>query len=225
MAGMWTSWGLEPLGALAAAAGFALLLATLLDRAAYRLPRALDGRIAKERSSIHQCYRSCFWAASPLLAMLYAWHFGPTPATAAAVAYATTLIALAWVDAETGLLPDMLTLPLLWLGLLINLNGAFALLPDAVIGAVAGYMTPWCICQLFLLVTGRRGMGHGDFKFLAALGAWLGWMSLPWVLLVSSSLALAAALTGRLTGRMAAGEPLRFGPYLAVAGILALLRL
>lgn len=222
---MWTSWGLEPPGAFAAAAGFALFVAALLDHAAYRLPRALDGRITDERSTAHQRYRTGFWAASPLLAMLFAWHFGPTPAAAAAIAYATTLIALAWVDAETGLLPDMLTLPLLWTGLLINLNGAFALLPDAVIGAVAGYMTPWCICQLFLLVTGRRGMGHGDFKFLAALGAWLGWTSLPWILLISSSLALAAALPGRLTGRIKAGDPLRFGPYLAVAGILAMLRL
>jgi leader peptidase (prepilin peptidase)/N-methyltransferase len=135
------------------------------------------------------------------------------------------LLALAWIDAETGLLPDLLSLPLLWLGLLVNLDGAFTPLPDAVVGAVAGYLTLWIICGFFLLITGRVGMGHGDFKLLAALGAWLGWASLPWVVLVSSSLALVVALGMRLTGRMNAGDALRFGPYLAGAGIVALLRL
>lgn len=221
---MWTAWDLGPAVAFAAAAMFALFLAALLDRAAYRLPRALDARIPGGRSRSHQRYRACFWVAGPLLAMLYAWHFGPTPAAAAAIVYTAALLALAWIDAETGLLPDMLTQPLLWLGLLVNLNGAFASLPDAVLGAVAGYITPWCICRLFLLATGRVGMGQGDFKLLAALGAWLGWMSLPWVMLVSSSLALAAALALRWAGRMKAGDPLRFGPYLATAGIVALLR-
>jgi len=109
--------------------------------------------------------------------------------------------------------------------LLVNLGGAFTALPDAVLGAAAGYLALWCVCYVFLLFTGRMGMGHGDFKLLAALGAWLGWASLPWILLVSSSLALFAALALRLAGRLKAGEPLRFGPYLAAAGILALLRL
>lgn len=225
MSGMWTPWNIGQTGAMLAAAVLALTLAALLGRAAYQLPRALDARIASEPSQAHRRYRAAFWSTSPVLAMLCAWLFGATPAAVAAIVYVVTLLALAWVDAETGFLPDMLSLPLLWLGLLVNLNGGFALLQDAVLGAVAGYLALWCVCYLFLLFTGRMGLGHGDFKLLAALGAWLGWMSLPWVLLVSSSLALAVALGLRLAGRMKAGEPLHFGPYLAGAGILALLRL
>jgi leader peptidase (prepilin peptidase)/N-methyltransferase len=222
---MWMTWNIGQTGAMLAAAVFALALAALLGRAAYRLPRALEAQIASEPSRAHRRYRASFWTAGPVLAMLCAWHFGPTPAAAAAILYMVTLLALAWIDAETGLLPDMLSLPLLWLGLLVNLNNGFTPLPDAVLGAVAGYLALWCVCRLFLLLTGRIGMGDGDFKLLAALGAWLGWMSLPWVLLVSSSLALAVALGLRLAGRMKAGDSLRFGPYLAGAGILALLRL
>lgn len=225
MSGMWAAWNIGQMGALLAAAVFALVLAAFLGRAAYQLPRALDARIVSEPSPAHRRYRASFWTAAPALAMLCAWHFGPTPAAAAAIVYVVTLLALAWVDAETGLLPDMLSLPLLWLGLLVNLKGAFTPLPDAVLGAVAGYLALWFVCRLFLLCTGRMGMGDGDFKLLAALGAWLGWMSLPWVLLVSSSLALAVALGLRLAGRMKGGDPVRFGPYLAGAGILALLRL
>src|SRR5690606_4955661 len=121
-----------------------------------------------------------------VLALLCAWQFGPTLAAIVAGVYCMTLLALALIDAESGLLPDLLSLPLLWLGLLINLNGAFTQLHDAVLGAAAGYLSLWGICQLFLLLTGKVGMGHGDFKLLAALGAWLGWLSLPWVLLISS---------------------------------------
>lgn len=225
MSGMWATWNIGQTSAIVAAALFALALAALLGRAAYRLPRKLDARIAVEPGQAHRRYRAGFWIAGPVLAMLCAWLFGPTPATVAAIVYVLTLLALAWVDAETGYLPDRLSLPLLWLGLLVNLDGAFTPLADAVLGAAAGYLVLWIVCYLFLLFTGRMGMGHGDFKLLAALGAWLGWMSLPWVLLVSSSLALIAALALRLAGRMKAGEPLHFGPYLAGAGILALLRL
>lgn len=225
MPGMWMPWSIGPTTTLVFAAIFALGLAAMLDRAAYRLPRMLNAEIAQPRSRAHQRYRACFWAAGPVLAVLCAWFFGPTPAAAAAIVYTVTLLALAWIDAETGLLPDMLSLTLLWLGLLVNLNGGFIPLSDAVLGAAAGYMVPWCVCQLFYLITGRIGMGHGDFKLLAAIGAWLGWMSLPWVLLVSSSLALAFALALRLARRMKEGDPIRFGPYLAAAGILGLLRL
>ena len=221
---MWTVWDIGMTGALLAAALLALPVAAFLSWAAYRLPRALDAGLGAEPSLAHRRYRHGFWALGLALAMLCAWRFGPTPAAAAAVVMVLTLLALAWVDAETGLLPDMLSLPLLWLGLLVNLNDAFTPLPDAVVGAAAGYLALWAVCQAFLLATGRVGMGHGDFKLLAALGAWLGWMSLPWLLLVSSSLGLAVALALRLAGRMKAGEPLRFGPYLAAAGILALLR-
>jgi len=222
---MWTPWNIGQTGAMLVAAVFALALSVLMGRVAYRLPRALDARIATAPSVAHRRYRAWFLATGPILAVLCAWHFGATPAAAAAILYSVTLLALAWIDAETGLLPDLLSLPLLWLGLLVNLDGAFTPLPDAVVGAMAGYLALWIICWLFLLITGRVGMGHGDFKLLAALGAWLGWASLPWVVLVSSSLALAVALGLRLTGRMNAGDSLRFGPYLAGAGIVALLRL
>lgn len=225
MPAMWTPWNIGPIGAMLAAAALALVLAALLSRAAYRLPRALDAQIANPPSRAHRRYRAGFWVAGIVLAMLCVRLLGPTPAAAAAIVYIVTLLALGWIDAETGLLPDMLSLPLLWLGLLVNLGGAFTALPDAVLGAAAGYLALWCVCYVFLLFTGRMGMGHGDFKLLAALGAWLGWASLPWVLLVSSSLALIAALALRLAGRLKAGEPLHFGPYLAAAGILALLRL
>ena len=140
----------------------------------------------------------------------------------ALVAGLLILLTLAWVDAETGLLPDLLTLPLLWLGLLVNLNGIFASLNDAVLGAVAGYLLLWLIYWGFLLGSGREGLGQGDLKLLAALGAWLGWAALPWVLLISASLGLAAALGLRLLGRMKVGDALGFGPFLAVAGILTL---
>ncbi len=208
-----------------AATVFALALSAVFSRIAYHLPRTLDLQIAREASRVHRRYRFGFWAASPALAILCVWHFGSTPAAAAAILYTVMLLTLAWIDAETGLLPDLLCLSLLWLGLLVNLDGTFSPLSDAVLGAVAGYLALWCIHQIFLMLTGRIGMGHGDFKLLAALGAWLGWWSLPWVLLVSSSMALAVALSLRLAGRMNAGDSLRFGPYLAAAGILALLRL
>lgn len=208
-----------------AAAAFALVLAAVLSRSAYRLPRALDTDIAAEPTLAHRRCRTGFWVAGPVLAILWAWLLGPTLAAAAAIVYTMVLLALAWIDAETGLLPDSLSLPLLWLGLLVNLRGAFTPLPDAVLGAVAGYLALWCVCRLFLLFTGRMGMGHGDFKLLAALGAWSGWMCLPWILLISSCAALAVALGLRLAGRMQKGEPVFFGPYLAGAGILVLLRL
>ncbi|SHG92523.1 prepilin peptidase [Pollutimonas bauzanensis] len=222
---MWTTWNIGQAGALLLAALLALPLAVLLSRAAYLLPRALDAGMAAEPSLAHRRWRNGFHAACLGMAMLCAWRFGATLAAVAAIVYTLTLLALAWVDAETGFLPDRLTLPLLWLGLLANLDGAFAPLPEAVLGAAGGYAALWSIRQLFLWLTGRVGMGDGDFKLLAALGAWLGWMSLPWVLLAASSSALVVALGLRLAGRAQAGDALRFGPYLAAAGILGLLRL
>src|SRR5690606_16810250 len=103
------------------------------------------------------------------------WAFGATPAAAAAIVFILVVLTLAWIDSDTGLLPDVLTLPLLWLGLLVNLNGGFVSLQDAVLGAMAGYGVLWVIYQSFLLCTGREGLGYGDFKLLAAMGAWLGW--------------------------------------------------
>src|SRR5690606_17526444 len=164
--------------AMLIAAVFALALCLPLSRLAYRLPRALDPGLPDHGSALHRFHRAAFWLASPLLALCCAWRFGATPAAVAALVYVVVLLALAWMDAETGFLPDLLTLPLLWLGLLVNLGGAFAPLDGAVVGAAGGYMALWLICGAFLLATGRQGMGHGDFKLLAALGAWLGWMPL-----------------------------------------------
>ena len=129
------------------AALFALVLAAVLGRAAYVLPRALDADIPSEPTLAHRCYRTGFWIAGPVLAMLCAWRFGPTPAAGAAIIYIVVLLALAWVDAETGYLPDRLSLPLLWIGLLVNLNGAFTPLRDAVLGAAAGYLVLWIVFQ------------------------------------------------------------------------------
>lgn len=223
--GFWSVWAVEPTTAALAAVVFALIVSAPLSRAAYWLPRSLDACIASDPSPRHERYRAVFWVAAPILALLCSWRFGATPATAAAIVFVIVLLTLAWIDAETGFLPDALTQPLLWLGLLVNLGATFSMLADAVLGATAGYLVLRMICEGFRLVTGRQGMGHGDFKLLAALGAWLGWAPLPWIVLVSSGLALSIALLRRLTGHMKAGEAFSFGPYLAVAGMAALLRL
>lgn len=221
---MWLPWNIDALFWLPALAAFALALCVPLGRMAYRLPRSLDAGISAEITRDHQCYRAIFWVAAPLLALACAWRFGATPAAVAAVVYVIVLLALAWIDAETGYLPDMLTLPLLWLGLLVNIGGTFAPLADGVIGAVAGYMSLWLLGNAFLWFAGRQGMGNGDFKLLAALGAWLGWMSLPRILLLASLLALAVALLRRLAGHMQAGQAFSFGPFMALVGIYTLLR-
>ncbi|HUH87854.1 MAG TPA: A24 family peptidase [Pusillimonas sp.] len=222
---MWTIWNIGTPWTVLAALIFAVLLSAPLSRAAYLLPRTLDDRIPNEPPTAHRRYRVVFFIAGALLGGTCVWRFGATPAAAVSIVFVTTLLALAWIDAETGYLPDLLTLPLLWLGLLVNLQHTFSPLPDAVVGAVAGYLALWCLCGAFLLLTGRRGMGNGDFKLLAALGAWLGWSALPTIVLAASLLALCGALISRLLGRLKAGEPFSYGPYLAVAGIVALLRL
>lgn len=152
-----------------------------------------------------------------------AWRYGATPVALCAMGLSAMLVALAWIDFETTLLPDVLTQPLLWAGLLINLFDTFTTLPLAVVGAVAGYVFLWVIFHVFRLLTGREGMGYGDFKLLAALGAWFGVEALPMVLLSASlvGVVIGGALT--LTGRASRGQPLPFGPYLALAGIVMLL--
>lgn len=152
-----------------------------------------------------------------------AWRFGATPLALCAMGLSAALVALAWIDFESTLLPDALTQPLLWAGLLVNFSDAFASVRMAVAGAVAGYVFLWVIFHVFRLLTGREGMGYGDFKLLAALGAWFGIEALP-VLLLSASL-LGVLIGGLLTlsGRASRGQPLPFGPYLALAGIVTLL--
>ncbi|NYT23189.1 prepilin peptidase [Alcaligenaceae bacterium] len=222
---MLTPWEIGPLEAMLAAILFAMALSFPLARAARLLPPKLDDSLAGAPSAIHRRHRAGFWAVTPFVAIACVRLLGATPLAAAAIAFVLTLLALAWIDAETGFLPDMLSLPLLWLGLLVNLGGALVPLQDAVLGAVAGYLVLWCVYWLFRLCTGREGMGHGDFKLLAALGAWLGWAALPWVLLISSSLALAVVFILRLAGRRTLSGAISFGPYLAIAGILMLFRL
>jgi leader peptidase (prepilin peptidase) / N-methyltransferase len=158
-----------------------------------------------------------------LLSFLLAWRFGTGLAGLATLAFAYLLIAMTFIDADTQLLPDDLTFPLLWLGLLVNLNGTFVPLQDAVIGAAAGYLVLWSIYWLFKLATGKEGMGYGDFKLLAALGAWLGWKMLPVIVLLSSLVGAAVGISMILFAKHGRDKPIPFGPYLAAAGFLALL--
>jgi leader peptidase (prepilin peptidase)/N-methyltransferase len=156
------------------------------------------------------------------LAVAAVWQFGAGWKGLAACAFLWTLLALAFIDADTQLLPDDLTLPLLWGGLVANLFGLFVPLASAVIGAIAGYLVLWAVYWLFKLVRGKEGMGYGDFKLLAALGAWLGWPMLPQIVLVSSVLgAVGGILMIVLKGRDKA-VPLPYGPWLAGAGAVAL---
>jgi leader peptidase (prepilin peptidase)/N-methyltransferase len=134
-----------------------------------------------------------------------------------------TLVALAFIDLDTTLLPDSLTLPLVWLGLLFNLGGHFANLPDAVIGAIAGYGVLWSVYWLFKLATGKEGMGYGDFKLLGALGAWFGWKMLLPILLLSSVVGALVGIALLVLARRGREVPIPFGPYLAAAGFIALM--
>ncbi len=157
-----------------------------------------------------------------LLAAYAIWRFGATPRGVAACGLLWALLALTMIDIDTQLLPDDVTLPLLWAGLIVNLGGLFAPLPDAVIGAVAGYLSLWTIYWLFKLIRGKEGMGHGDFKLLAALGAWLGWQVLPVIVLLSSVVGAVIGITLIVFKGRDNNLPLAFGPYLAIAGGIAL---
>ena len=157
-----------------------------------------------------------------VLSAAAAWKWGMSWETLGAVLLIWMLVALAFIDLDTTLLPDSLTLPLLWLGLLFNLNGVFADLGDAVIGAVAGYGVLWAVYWLFKLATGKEGMGYGDFKLLAALGAWLGWQLLPVTLLLSSIVGATVGVLMIVSSQHQRHVPIPFGPYLAGGGLVAL---
>ncbi|MGZ8340528.1 MAG: prepilin peptidase, partial [Telluria sp.] len=157
------------------------------------------------------------------LAFACIWYYGLTLVGVAAVALSFALITLAFIDFDTQLLPDDITLPLLWAGLLLNLAGGFASLQDAVIGAVAGYLLLWSIYWIFRLLTGKEGMGYGDFKLLAALGAWLGWTMLPTIILLSSVVGAVVGISLIVFTKHGREKPIPFGPYLAAAGLIALL--
>lgn len=162
-------------------------------------------------------------AITGLLSGLMIWHFGSGIAGLGAVIFVWFLIAMTFIDADTQLLPDDLTLPLVWLGLLLNLHGTFTSLENAVIGAVAGYLSLWSVYWAFKLLTGKEGMGYGDFKLLAALGAWMGWSMLPLIILLSSAVGAVIGISMMVLGRLGKGKPIPFGPYLAIAGLIALL--
>ncbi len=161
-------------------------------------------------------------ALGGLLAAYAIWRYGLTWKGAAACAMLWMLLALTFIDFDTQLLPDSLTLPLLWAGLAANLFGLFAPLADAVIGAIAGYLALWVVYWLFRLIRGKEGMGYGDFKLLAALGAWLGWQMLPLIVLLSSVVGAFIGITLMVFKGRDHDVPLAFGPYLAIAGGIAL---
>ncbi len=163
-------------------------------------------------------------ALAGLGAAYAAWRFGATSTALGAALFIWFTIALAFIDQETGLLPDALTLPLVWVGLLVNLLGGFVPIQDAVVGAVAGYLVLWLVFWGFKLLTGKDGMGYGDFKMNAAVGAFLGWKMLPLVILLSSlvGLAFGALQMFAARGKWDAGFRFHFGPYLAIAGIVAM---
>ncbi|MCI3207723.1 MULTISPECIES: A24 family peptidase [Pandoraea] len=156
------------------------------------------------------------------LSIAISWRFGPTWQSVGALGLVWTLIALAYIDHDTQLLPDILTLPLLWAGLLCNLGHWFAALPAAVIGAAAGYMSLWAMYWVYWWIRRREGMGFGDFKLYAALGAWFGWTALPQILLVACVLAIVVAGSAWLTGRLRSDQMFPFGAFLAAAGIVTL---
>jgi len=160
--------------------------------------------------------------AGGIVAAGAALRFGPTLAALGAMVFCWSLIALAAIDLDTQMLPDDLTLPLLWAGLAFNLGGTFVRLAPAVIGTMAGYLALWTLYWLFKLATGKEGMGYGDFKLLAAIGAWLGWQMLPLVLLASSIVGASVGIALMAFAGHGREKPIPFGPYLAAAGAIAM---
>jgi leader peptidase (prepilin peptidase)/N-methyltransferase len=158
-----------------------------------------------------------------LLSAYIAWHFGFTWQAGGMLLLTWGLLAMSLIDVDHQLLPDSLVLPLLWLGLIANSFGVFTSLEDALWGAIAGYLSLWSVYWLFKLVTGKEGMGYGDFKLLAMLGAWGGWQVLPLTILLSSIVGAVLGLIMLRLRNAATSTPIPFGPYLAIAGWIALL--
>lgn len=182
----------------------------------------LRGRCSSCKTSISLQYPA-IEAATALLSVAVAWKFGVSVQTLGGLLFTWTLIALTMIDVHKQLLPDNLTLPLLWLGLVFALFETYASLHACVIGAIAGYLVLWSVFHVFRLVTGKEGMGFGDFKLLAAMGAWMGWTMLPQIVLVSSVIGAVAGSVMLVTGRTRTQQPIPFGPYLALAGWIALI--
>lgn len=158
-----------------------------------------------------------------LVALAAAWHYGPGAEAFAAAVFGWSLIAAAGIDLDHQLLPDSIILPVLWLGLACNLFGLFTDLGSSVAGAMAGYLSLWLVYHGFRLLTGKEGMGYGDFKLFALLGAWMGWQSLPLVIILASLVGAVVGIALMTGGRLGQGKPIPFGPFLAVAGWIGLL--
>lgn len=183
---------------------------------------ALRGRCSQCKTGISLRY-PIIELIGGLLALLLGWHYGgATMALLGALLFTWALLALTMIDIDHQLLPDSITLPLLWLGLGFNLLGTYVSLQDAVIGAIAGYLSLWSVYWLFKLLTGKEGMGFGDFKLLAAIGAWLGWQALPMVILLSSLVGAVIGILMMVLQSRGKDVPIPFGPYLAIAGWIAL---
>ena len=182
---------------------------------------ALRGKCAACKAPIRLRYPA-IELASGALAVFLAAHFGYSAALAAALVFAWALLALTFIDLDTQLLPDDITLPLLWLGLLANSFGIYTDLRSAVLGAVAGYMVLWLVYWGFRLLAKKEGMGYGDFKLLAAIGAWTGWQVLPAVILVAAGLGAVLGSLSLWLARKGRETPIPFGPYLALGGIVGL---
>ncbi len=159
--------------------------------------------------------------ATAFFSTLIAVKFGISLETLFGLILTWSLITLTMIDAKTQLLPDNITLPLLWLGILVNSSSIYTDLSSSVFGAVAGYLILWSVYKLFKLLTGKEGMGYGDFKLLAALGAWMGWQMLPQIILLSSLVGTIIGISMIVIDKQKKGIPIPFGPYLAIAGWIA----
>ena len=182
----------------------------------------LRGRCGQCRAPISMRY-PLVEIATAILSVVVALQFGASWLTLAALLLTWSLIALTMIDIDHQLLPDSITLPLLWLGLIVNSQGLLVPLGDALWGAVFGYLALWSVYWAFKLLTGKEGMGYGDFKLLAALGAWLGWQALPMVIILSSLVGAVIGIAMILLLGRDKNVPIPFGPYLAIAGWIVLL--
>jgi leader peptidase (prepilin peptidase) / N-methyltransferase len=182
----------------------------------------LKGKCANCGKTISPRYPiiEAFTAATSIVV---AWHFGVTPQTGFALLLTWSLIALSFIDIDHQLLPDSITLPVLWLGLFLSLFEMYTDSHASIVGAIAGYLILWSVFHLFKLATGKEGMGQGDFKLLALFGAWLGWQSLPSIILLSSLVGAAIGIAMIVFSRHDRNTPIPFGPYLAAAGWIALI--
>ncbi len=181
---------------------------------------ALQGKCANCKNPISIRYPIIEFVTAAL-SILPLMIFGPSVAAIAALGLVWCLVALTMIDIDHQLLPDAITLPLLWAGLLVNLWGVYTPIESAVIGAIAGYLSLWSVYWLFKLATGKEGMGYGDFKLLAALGAWMGWTFLPMIILLSSLVGAVLGIAIIVASGRDKAKPLPFGPYLAIAGLIA----